>query len=423
MRVLVLGAGLIGGALADALSMRAHQVLLATRDGRTRPGMGAVALDLAALPDAATLQRALAGVDVVVNTVGIFRATAQQDFDAVHVKGPRLLLEAARAAGVRRWVQVSALGADSGSPLPYFSSKGQAEAEVRASGLEYSLVRPSLVFAPAGASTRLFALLASLPLAPLPGGGWQQVQPLHLHDLVAALGRVVEAAEVPAVLDAVGPRALSLRDYLAGFRRAMGAWGRFVALPGVLARVLAGLGARWRRLPFDRDALAMLDAGNTADPAAFAAWLGRAPRDPDHFIAPDQAAPLRQQAVLAWTVPTMRVALAMMWIATAVVSLWVHPRQGSLALLGQVGLHGGLAVAALWSAALLDLALGAALLVARQRALVYLAQLLLVGSYTIIISIFLPEQWGHPFGPVLKNVPLLAMILSLMALDRRRPWT
>ena len=372
------------------------------------------------MPDAATLRGVLAGVEVVVNTAGIFRATPKQSFDAVHVNGLREVLRAAREAGVRRFIQLSALGADPVSALPYFSSKGRAEAEVQGAGMEYSVVRPSLVFAAGGASSRWFAGLASLPLTPLPGGGCQQVQPLHLDDLVQALVRLVEAAQVPPALDAVGPRALSLRDYLAMFRQAMGSPGRFVAMPSAWARRLAGIGRLWPRLPLDRDALAMLDAGNTADPGPFGTWLGRAPRDPGRFISKEQAVPMRHQAVLAWAVPLMRIALAIMWIATAVVSLWVYPRADSLALLAKVGLHGGLALAALWTAALLDLALGAALLLAPRRSVVYAAQLALVLGYTIIISVFLPGQWGHPFGPVLKNVPLLAMILALLALDRER---
>ena len=118
----------------------------------------------------------------------------------------------------------------------------------------------------------------------------------------------------------------------------------------------------------------------------------------------------------------MRLALAAMWIATGIVSLWLYPREASLALLAEVGLRGAVADVALVTAALLDIALGIGLLVRRWRQPVYLAQLLLVLGYTVIITLWLPAQWLHPFGPVLKNLPLLAMILALWALDRK-PWT
>ncbi|TWG93443.1 DoxX-like protein [Luteimonas sp. J16] len=127
---------------------------------------------------------------------------------------------------------------------------------------------------------------------------------------------------------------------------------------------------------------------------------------------------MRRNALLGWSLPLMRAALAFTWIATGLISLFVYPRELSLELLARVGLAGGLANAALWTAALLDIALGVALLLMRSRALLYVAQLVLVATYTLVITIWLPEQWSHPFGPVLKNLPLLAMIAALAALDR-----
>ena len=414
----MLGAGLIGGALAERLVLRGHEVSLATRGGRARPGMRGLALDLAALPDDARLRDALACVDIVVNTVGIFVAGGQQSFDAVHVNGPRRVFEAARRAGSTRWIQLSALGADGTSPVPYFASKGRMdEILLAADDTQATVVRPSLVFAPGGNSTRLFAQLASLPATPLPRGGRQEVQPLHLDDLVDALVGLVEADDVPRVLDAVGPRALSLRDYLQVFKRATGIGSAFVAIPMAPMRWIAGLAPRLH-LPFDADALAMLEAGSTADPQPFQRWLGRAARDPGTFVDPGAAGPLRHQAVLAWSVPLMRFALALMWLATAVVSLWVYPREDSLALVAQLGLHGRVAIAALWAGALCDLALGLGILWRPSRTLAYALQIALVTGYTLIISLWLPEQWAHPFGPVLKNLPLLAMTLALLMLDR-----
>lgn len=409
-------------------------MFLATRRARTATGVGGLALDLTALPDERVLHGTLSGFDVVINTVGIFLQAGQQTFDAVHVNGPRRLFEAAAAAGVGRWVQLSALGADPASPLPYFASKGRMDALLRgldSSGagrdatagagcqVDVAVVRPSLVFAAEGTSTRWFAQLASLPITPLPGGGRHLVQPLHLDDLVDALVGLVEARQAPPMLEAVGPGPLPLRDYLQVFKRAMNSGSAFVPVSMRLLRWLARIGPRLGA-PFDADALSMLQAGNTADARPFQRWLGRPARAPDVFIEPAVATRMRQHALLAWTLPTMRIALAAMWIATAVVSLWVYPRVDSLAMLAQVGLKGGAALAALWTGALVDLAFGVGMLFRRIRPIVYGVQLALVLAYTIIITVWLPEQWAHPFGPVLKNLPLLAMILALLMLDRDR---
>jgi hypothetical protein len=106
---------------------------------------------------------------------------------------------------------------------------------------------------------------------------------------------------------------------------------------------------------------------------------------------------------------------------TAVLSLGAYPVAGSLALLARVGLHGPAAYAALYAGALLDLVLGIATLVLRGRVLRlgYLAQVALILSYTAIITVALPEFWLHPFGPILKNLPMLALIGALYATERR----
>ena len=110
-------------------------------------------------------------------------------------------------------------------------------------------------------------------------------------------------------------------------------------------------------------------------------------------------------------------AIAVAWIATALVSL-LYPVAESLALLARVGLAGSAAFAALYGAAALDLAIGLSIVAVRRR-WIWTMQLVLVLCYTAIITVFLPEQWLHPFGPVLKNVPLAAAMLLLRGTEPR----
>jgi uncharacterized protein YbjT (DUF2867 family) len=439
MRVLVIGAsGLIGAALVRRLLEAGHSVVLGVRkEGRLAAATAArvdgppagdveyVHVDYARDLTAEGWRQRLHGIDAVVNAVGIFREQANQTFDALHVKAPLALFEAAAAGGVRRIVQISALGADPRSPFAYFSSKGRADAALAALPISSVVLRPSLVFSPDGASSRWFLLLAALPLTPLPGDGKQPIQPLHLDDLCEAVLRLIECAPgsgdngaaVEGVIDAVGPAALPLRDYLATLKRRLGLGGGFVSVPRALAMAASRLASRSRNAVMTPEALRMLEHGNTAEPKRFAEVLGHAPRAPAGFIAEDRIPALRRQAQLSWLVPLMRFALAAMWLATAWVSLFVYPQQASLALLARSGLEGGLGIAALYGAAGLDAALGAATLFARRRRWVYRAQLALIAFYTVVISLYLPEYWAHPYGPVLKNLPLLAMILALHELD------
>jgi len=109
----------------------------------------------------------------------------------------------------------------------------------------------------------------------------------------------------------------------------------------------------------------------------------------------------------------LRISIAIVWIWTAVLSAGLYPVDDSLALLARVGVHGTLAVVALYLAAALDLAMGIATLALRRRRILWLVQLALIAAYTGIITLALPEQWLHPFGPVLKNLPMMAAILLL----------
>lgn len=421
MRILVAGAsGMIGSALAGRLSAAGHGVVLGVRDveaaRRRWPGAEVLAIDYAAMGEPADWVGKLAGIDAIVNAVGIFREQDRQTFDALHVKGPRVLFEAAVAAGVGRIIQLSALGARPDAEAPFLATKGRADAALRQLPVPHTIVLPALVFAPEGRSTQWFALLASLPVVPLPGGG-ALVQPVHLDDLCDAVMRLVGMERLPERLEAVGTTRLSLKDYIRSLKQALGFGGCFVPVPMRLAKTAL----RWplfRAAPVTPDALAMLESGSTGDSAALSSLLGRAPRPVDAFVSRSQRAAMRRDAALGWLLPLLRYAVAALWIVTGLVSVFAFPVADSMELLARTGLHDAFATVALYGAAALDVLLGMLVLFASTRRASYFAQLGLVAFYTVVITVFLPEYWQHPYGPVLKNVPLLAAIALLYYLDR-----
>lgn len=108
----------------------------------------------------------------------------------------------------------------------------------------------------------------------------------------------------------------------------------------------------------------------------------------------------------------IRLTLAGIWAGTALVVLFFYPQADSLQLLAKVGLHGPLALFLLHLSTGFDLVLGLLTLIWPNQTL-WLAQALLILGYTVIISLFLPEYWRHPFGPVLKNLPILVLLWLL----------
>jgi hypothetical protein len=192
-----------------------------------------------------------------------------------------------------------------------------------------------------------------------------------------------------------------------------------------------GLAAAASLLPgrlIDPTALSMLERGNTADPAPFSALLGRAARAPDRFIVPQTRDSLRASALLDVTLPLLRFSIALVWLWTAAVSFGLYPAAASLDLLRRTGVPDSLAPITLYGAATLDLAFGVLTLALRGRARqwLWIAQAVLIVGYTAIITVRLPEFWMHPFGPLSKNLPMLAALALLYlhepATARKRQW-
>ncbi|VFR34717.1 UDP-glucose 4-epimerase [plant metagenome] len=417
MNILVCGAhGFVGKAICEALGRAGHRVVKGVRQASQADEL---AIDyMQDVEPAAWLPR-LRGIDVVVNAVGILTETAQRSFERVHRRAPIALFDAACQAGVTRIVQVSALGAQQGDTA-YFRSKHAADAHLSGLLVAHHVLRPALVYGEAGASSRHFRALASSPVHPLPGGGRQRLRPILVDELAEIVVRLL--AQAPAgreELDLVGGTEVEYRQMLAAYRASLGfapAWR--VSIPAGLIGLAAVAMDRLPGALLTRDTWRMLQAGNTASAARTAEVLAREPEGVETFIRPDDAPRLRAQALAGWRPALLRGALALTWLATAFFSACVHPIADSLALLARVGLQGSLAVAALSLAVALDVILGIATL-ARPGRRLWVAQMALIAAYSAIIAIALPEFLWHPFGPILKNVPIIALLLVLLSEEER----
>jgi uncharacterized protein YbjT (DUF2867 family) len=424
VRVLLTGAsGFIGRHLAAELARHGHVVVCAVRAQSGPAGCeGVVAADFTRDLEPSQWAPKLAGIDAVINAVGILRERGEQTFASLHTRAPCALFDACVIAGIQRVVNVSALGADENARSGYHLSKRRADEHLRQLPLAWTIVQPSLVYGPGGTSARLFTMLASMPWIPVPGRGTQQVQPIHIDDLTAGIVALLEnSSGHRATVPFVGPTPLALRDFLGLLRASMHlARARFLVVPLWLVRMAARAGALLPSALLDSETLAMLIRGNVADPGPVQAILRRPTRSPDRFIEPQDADAVRMSAQLAWLLPMLRVSIAIVWIVTGVVSLGLFPVEQSYELLYRVGVPTSLAPLFLYGAAGLDLALGFGTLLLRRRRLLWIAQALLILGYTLIITLRLPEFWLHPYGPLLKNLPMLAAIALLYTLERRR---
>ena len=163
-----------------------------------------------------SVHRALSGAKAVVNAVGILAGSGRQTFRAIHVEGARAIAKAAREAGAKHLVHISAIGADPKSSSRYARTKGEGEAAVLEQFPDAVILRPSIVFGPEDAFFNRFAAMARIsPFLPLIGGGRTRFQPVFVGDLAAAVAASLSGAARPGtVYEIGGPEVLTFRELL-----------------------------------------------------------------------------------------------------------------------------------------------------------------------------------------------------------------
>ena len=227
-----------------------------------------------------SLAAALRHAEVAVNLVGLLSESGRQTFEAVHVFGARAIAKAAREAGVRRFVQVSAIGADLQSPSLYARSKARAEEAVREIYPDAVILRPSVVFGPEDDFFNRFAAMARMsPVLPLIGGGHTRFQPVFVGDVAEAVAKAVAGEVPPGIYELGGPAIKTFRELLeyicAVTRRTRGLLPIPFGLaqyPAAAAETVDGLlmGLFPKMLLMTRDQLKLLQSDNVVSQEAIA---------------------------------------------------------------------------------------------------------------------------------------------------------
>ena len=218
MRVLVTGGtGFVGTAVSNAIVDARHDVrVLERKAGAWREaGVRCQSAVQGDMTDPDSLRRAVADRDVVVHLVAIRQGKPEQ-FRQVMIEGTRSLIAAAKEAGVKRVVLMSALGTTEQTKdlVPYYGAKWQQERDVEASGLEYVIFRPSFVFARDGGILTTFRKLAKAPVTPITGPGKQRIQPIWIDDVAAYFAAAVDKPETTnRLFELGGPDAVSWNEF------------------------------------------------------------------------------------------------------------------------------------------------------------------------------------------------------------------
>jgi NADH dehydrogenase len=270
------GTGFVGGHVVAALRRAGKGVRCLVRDVRRaeKPELAGCELARGDMTDPASLRAAVEGAEGVVHLVAI-RQGREDQFERIMSRGTRDLVAAAEAAGVRRFVLMSALGLDERTKdlVPYYRAKWAMEQAVAESALPFVSFRPSFVFGTDGGMLPTFRKLARLaPVTAIPGSGEQRIQPIWVDDVASYFARALDD-DVPTgtTYELGGPDVISWNELWDRLKDVLGMRRPSVHVPMSLMRVNALVTERLPgNLPLTRDLLKMMEAGDNvvADDAA-----------------------------------------------------------------------------------------------------------------------------------------------------------
>lgn len=432
MRVMVLGAyGTIGAAVLARLHQDGHAVVGLGRSVRTAhrrfPFAIWIEADVRRLLAADDWLPLVSGFDAVVNCVGAFQRGSRDRLEAVHVDAPAALFSACERAGVRRVVHISAIGAEAESPTAFGRTKAAAEAALRATQLDWLILRPGVVIAPGGyGGGALLVGLAGIPLCTPLIAAERPLQIVAIDDVAATVAWAMrQDATARTRFDLVHPQTLTLRDIVLGLRGWLGFAPQPVwALPAALGRIVAAmadaLGWLGWRSPARSTGFAQLAEGVSGDPSHWVQETGLRPQSFAQILA-RRPATLQDRwfARLYWLKPLAIGGLALFWIVTGIIALGPG-YSAALEHLADAGFGTDAARATVIGGAVFDIVLGLLLLVRRLAKPVLITMLVATLCYLAAGTLIAPPLRGDPLGPLTKILPmLLATLFTLAVIDER----
>jgi NADH dehydrogenase len=288
------GTGFVGSYLIDALLDAGHEPHVLVRSGNEGKLHRANECELTTgdLDSPAAIDAVLAGCDAVIYNVGILREFPREGitFEALQYRGAETVAEAAKRAGIRRFLLMSANGIDS-AETRYQTTKLRAEAMIRESGLDYTIFRPSVIFGdPRGTmefATQLYRDMVRMPLPAVgfhtglsPAGGEVLMSPVHVRDVADAfVNALADDSTIGGCYVLGGPEVVSWPEMLRRIAAVVGKKKLILPMPIGFMKLGATLLDWLPFFPVTRDQLTMLADGNTAEPDDVAALIKRKPAE------------------------------------------------------------------------------------------------------------------------------------------------
>lgn len=432
LRILVVGGyGMIGLSILRALIDDGHDVTALGRDadwGRRQEGRCRwVSGDIARMLAPHDWERHLETVDIIVNASGALQTGLRDHLDNLQHRAIVALAKAASAHPERLFIQISAPGAEPEAPTEFLSTKGKADAHLRASPLKWVVLKPALVIAPeAYGGTALVRMLAAFPLVLPLVHARSKVATVDIAEVVEAVRLAIAGTIRPGSdLEIAAEHPLSLEEIVLTFRcwlgyRQPGLILRLPAAIGQLSGWLAdGLGLLGWRSPLRSTAIDVIAGGVTVDPQPYRLASGRNPATlKDSLQRRQSTVQERWFARLYLLMPVIIATLSGFWLASGIVGLLRLDDAASI--LRQAGFGSILSAAFVAAGSLADIALGLMVLLRPATRWAMAGMIAVTLAYLCAGTIWTPYLWADPLGPLVKSIPAALLALVGMQLVETR---
>lgn len=431
MKVLVTGArGYIASSIISLLLENNHEVIGCVR-GNTLPASSDrityVSVGFGDSQNKNDWIPHLKAVDVVINCAGILRETRKDKFEQVHFKGPQQLARACVESGVKKFIQISALGAnDEGA---FVASKFKFDSFLeKLDGIDVVILKPSVVVSKNGSygGTSMLRALAGIPLFLfLPGNGDQKIQPILLEDLAFIVLKSIETQRLTRKsFLVVGPEILTLKQFLLTIR----SWLRFpkataIPVPLFLASFFVSINDKFGSGPLCKTVWTMLKNGNFGNRKDVDILVNELGVSPHNITTSFQSSPSYVQDRWHCRLYLLRsplwLILILIWIGSGITG-FAGSTESFLYILNKFPISTAYQGHIVVFTSTADIVLGGLLLFKVRPRLI--AQLMLVSVliYTVGIAIWAPSLWLDPLGGLLKNFSIMGTVLVYLAIEDMR---
>lgn len=427
MNILVTGAsGFIASKLVGRLILEGHNVTCCVRNVREAekkfPGAKIIPCNFEKdVEEKAWLDR-FENIDTLINCVGILSSFFKKKIWQIHYETPKVFFDAAVKKGVKKIIQISAFGIEH-STTEYAKSKKAADEYLMTLRTCAVIVRPSMVYSTGSyGGSSLFRGLASLPyFIVVPGRGDQLLQPIFFEDIAQGILKIVNDEKCETqILNFVGPEKISLKNILMRMREWLGMKKAIVVnMPEKIISFFSFLGDVFRFSTINSTSNKMLMQNNiaTEDEQESFFRIIKPKKMSEVFLGNPSYVQDKWHAKLYLLRPFLRLSIGFVFVASGVTTLFLYPQEKTFELMNSFPFSSFEKNIFLYGASFVDIILGIFTLINYKLKQVGIIQCAMILIYTVIISIFSPVWWLHPFGPIIKNLPVFVAVLIMISLE------